>query len=69
MMKRNILLLLLLTVVMLPSRGAEPLKREFRGAWIQAVNGQFIGMTTDELQQTLGVQLDALQRAGINSSS
>ena len=66
-MKRNILLLLLLTVVMLPSRGAEPLKREFRGAWIQAVNGQFIGMTTDELQQTLGVQLDALQRAGINA--
>lgn len=66
-MKRNILLLLLLTVVMLPSRGAEPLKREFRGAWIQAVNGQFIGMSTSEMQSTLTTQLDALQRAGINA--
>lgn len=46
---------------------AGPLKREFRGAWIQAVNGQFIGMTPGEMQQTLLGQLDALQRAGINA--
>ena len=42
-------------------------KREFRGAWIQAVNGQFIGMSTAEMQQTLTTQLDALQQAGINA--
>ena len=44
-----------------------PPKREFRGAWIQAVNGQFIGMSTEELQQTLTSQLNALQQAGINA--
>ena len=48
-------------------RANEPLKREFRGAWIQAVNGQFIGMSTTEMQATLSTQLDALQRAGINA--
>ena len=48
-------------------KATEPLKREFRGAWIQAVNGQFIGMSTAEMQATLTTQLDALQRAGINA--
>ena len=42
-------------------------KREFRGAWIQCVNGQFIGMGTVELQRTLTAQLDSLQKAGINA--
>ena len=28
-------------------------KREFRGAWIQCVNGQFLGMGTQKMQQTL----------------
>lgn len=42
-------------------------KREFRGAWIQAVNGQFIGMSTTEMQATLTSQLDALSKAGINA--
>ena len=67
-MKRNYLVLLLsLLVNIVPSRAAEPPKREFRGAWIQAVNGQFIGMSTAEIQSTLISQLDALQRAGINA--
>lgn len=52
---------------MLPARAAEPPKREFRGAWIQAVNGQFIGLSTAEMQRTLTTQLDALGRAGINA--
>ena len=52
---------------MLPARAAEPPKREFRGAWIQAVNGQFIGLSTAEMQWTLTTQLDALGRAGINA--
>ncbi len=66
-MKRTPLLLLLLIVAMLPARAAEPPKREFRGAWIQAVNGQFIGLSTAEMQWTLTTQLDALGRAGINA--
>ncbi len=66
-MKRTPLLLLLLIVAMLPARAAEPPKREFRGAWIQAVNGQFIGLSTAEMQRTLTTQLDALGRAGINA--
>lgn len=42
-------------------------KREFRGAWIQCVNGQFIGMSPAELRQTLVAQLNTLQQAGINA--
>ncbi|CDD33069.1 putative uncharacterized protein [Bacteroides sp. CAG:714] len=42
-------------------------KREFRGAWIQCVNGQFQGMPTAKMQQTLIQQLDNLQKAGINA--
>ena len=42
-------------------------KREFRGAWIQCVNGQFQGMTAQKMQSVLTAQLDALQKAGINA--
>ena len=42
-------------------------KREFRGAWIQCVNGQFQGMTKETMQGVLTSQLDALQKAGINA--
>lgn len=42
-------------------------KREFRAAWIQAVNGQFRGVPTDKLKQTLISQLNSLQGAGINA--
>lgn len=42
-------------------------KREFRGAWIQAVNGQFQGVPTEQLKQTLIQQLNSLQGAGINA--
>ena len=40
-------------------------KREFRGAWIQCVNGQFIGMSTQQMQNTLSYQLDELQKDGV----
>ena len=70
-MKKNIiyqgLLLLLILLVGMPMKAEQSPKREFRGAWIQAVNGQFIGMSTIEMQQMLTTQLDALQRAGINA--
>lgn len=42
-------------------------KREFRGAWIQAVNGQFIGMSTSAIQQKLTRQLDILKADGVNA--
>ncbi len=42
-------------------------KREFRAAWIQTVNGQFKGMSTQKLKQVLTDQLNALEEAGINA--
>ena len=45
---------------------AQP-KREMRGAWIQCVNGQFQGMGTQKMQQTLSYQLDELQKDGVNT--
>ncbi len=42
-------------------------KREFRGAWIQCVNGQFQGMTPQAMQAKLVRQLDNLKEAGINA--
>ena len=66
--KRYFSLLLLALLVSLGNiKASEPLKREFRGAWIQAVNGQFIGMSPAEMQATLTSQLNALQKAGINA--
>ena len=46
---------------------SSPQKREFRGAWIQAVNGQFIGMSTQQMQKTLSYQLDELWKDGVNA--
>lgn len=42
-------------------------KREFRGAWIQCVNGQFMGMGTRQMQETLTYQLDRLKACGVNA--
>lgn len=42
-------------------------KREFRGAWIQCVNGQFQGMPTIQMKKLLSNQLNSLQKAGINA--
>ena len=42
------------------------MKREFRGAWIQCVNGQFQGMGTQKMQETLTYQLNELQKDGAN---
>lgn len=41
-------------------------KREFRGAWIQMINGQFMGMGKEKMQANLTEQLNALQRCGVN---
>ena len=42
-------------------------KREFRGAWIQCVNGQWQGLDREKMQGTLTAQLDILKKAGINA--
>lgn len=42
-------------------------KREFRGAWMQFVNGMYLGMSTQQIQQMLASQLDALQKDGANA--
>lgn len=42
-------------------------KREFRGAWIQCVNGQFQGMSAQKMQQTLLHQLNELKKDGCNA--
>ncbi len=42
-------------------------KREFRGAWIQAVNGQWQGIGRDAMQAELTRELNALQADGINA--
>jgi len=58
--------LLFLACLSLQAQTTYP-KREFRGAWIQAVNGQFRGVPTETLKATLINQLNALQEAGINA--
>ena len=47
--------------------GVQAQKREFRGAWIQCVNGQFQGLSTNAMQSTLSYQLDELQKDGVNA--
>lgn len=42
-------------------------KREFRGAWIQAVNGQFTGMGEQEMKKYLTDILDNLQKVNVNA--
>ena len=61
-----VLAALLLNVFAFSAQTVSP-KREFRGAWIQCVNGQFQGMPAETMKQTLLKQLDNLQGAGINA--
>ena len=51
----------------LPAQAVGVSKREFRGAWIQCVNGQFQGLSKEDMQRTLAYQLDELQRDGVNA--
>ena len=62
MMKKILFLAMALLLTM--TAGAQ--KREMRGAWIQCVNGQFQGMGTEKMQQTLTYQLNELQKDGVN---
>ena len=62
MKKIFLLILLLVSILQVSAR-----KREFRGAWIQCVNGQFQGMSTEAMQSNLLHQLDELQKDGVNA--
>jgi uncharacterized lipoprotein YddW (UPF0748 family) len=42
-------------------------KREFRGAWIQAVNGQFTGMDEARMKEYLTSMLDNLEKVNVNA--
>ena len=66
-MKIKSLLITLALMLGVTTLMAQASKREFRGAWIQCVNGQFQGMSAESMQRTLISQLDVLQRAGINA--
>lgn len=57
----------LLLAVLMTMVSANAQKREFRGAWIQCVNGQFQGLSRDAMQTTLASQLDELQKDGVNA--
>lgn len=57
----------LFLLLFLGQTGMAQVKREFRGAWIQCVNGQWLGMSTQQMQQTLNYQLDELQKDGVNA--
>lgn len=69
MIKKYLLSLLLSFGLLHVYAAAQPQnpKREFRGAWIQCVNGQWNGLGRDRMQQTLTSQLDELRQCGINA--
>ena len=56
-----------IAILLLSVLGTFAQKREFRGAWIQAVNGQFQGLPTQVIQQKLIRQLDVLKADGVNA--
>ena len=62
-MKRLITLYFILLALVVTAQQ----KREFRGAWIQCVNGQFKGIGTETMQRTLTYQLNELQKDGCNA--
>lgn len=64
---RNITALLFVWVSVWSTAQILAPKREFRGAWIQTVNGQYQGISTEKLQQLLISQLNSLQEAGMNA--
>lgn len=65
-MKKNLLILLFLAIGLPLCAQSKMPKREFRGAWIQCVNGQFQGMDRNRMQAELTRHLDALARCHVN---
>lgn len=65
--QKTILMLLVALVALVYQTATAQNKREFRGAWIQCVNGQYLGKTTQQIQAMLSQQLDELQKDGVNA--
>lgn len=63
---KNYILLFAAAIIFSSFSALESPKREFRGAWIQCVNGQFQGLGTQAMQDNLTFQLNELQKDGIN---
>lgn len=66
-MRKIAFLFIFLLAVSSAIYGASNPKREFRGAWIQCVNGQYLGKTPAQIRWMLSTQLDTLQKCGINA--
>lgn len=69
-MRREKILGMLILAMMLMFQSSSLMaqnKREFRGAWIQCVNGQYLGKSTQQIQSMLTKQLDELQKDGVNA--
>ena len=64
---RTALILFLLFISNFSFSANLPKKRQFRGAWIQCVNGQFQNLGTEKMQRTLIYQMDKLQQLGVNA--
>lgn len=67
---KKMLLFLLLSLTAARAAEAQPAatpKREMRGAWIQMINGQFQGMTPQQMRDNLTQQLDVLASCGVNT--
>ena len=64
---KAILMLVVAMMLMSPATMKAQNKREFRGAWIQCVNGQYLGKSTQQIQAMLTRQLDELQKDGVNA--
>lgn len=67
MMKGVITILCLLCCMVANSRNVPEPKREFRGSWIQCVNGQFEGLSPEAMRQKLTQHLDALEKCHVNA--
>jgi uncharacterized lipoprotein YddW (UPF0748 family) len=64
--KKLLALMLCLVGIVAAARDLPEPKRDFRGCWIQCVNGQFSGLSRESMQQRLTQQLDALQKCHVN---
>ena len=65
-MKKLFILLSLLSCLLAESKNTPEPKREFRGCWIQCVNGQFEGLSPQEMREKLTNHLNALAKCHIN---
>lgn len=66
-MKKILFFFLALVCLTAGAQNTSNPKREFRGAWIQFINGQFQGMSRDQMQANLTRQLNTLQECGVNT--